>query len=72
MSERDAFIEDMRAKGCGNPRGLRIRNTRHGCTPFHAEIVFSIREAIGEGDPLDLLLSDEFLRRKLNLHARAL
>lgn len=29
-------------------------------------------EAVGEGDALDLLLRDEFMRRKFNLHGRAL
>jgi len=70
--ERDAFIEDMqRAKQCGKPRTLRgVRGTRDPL--FHAELCLTIRELIGEGDALDLLLRDEYNRRKLNLHARAL
>jgi hypothetical protein len=68
---RDAFIEQMeRAKQCGKPRGTRIRGSH--ATPFHAELCLMIRELIGEGDALDLLLRDEYNRRKLNLHARAL
>jgi hypothetical protein len=72
--ERDAFIEDMqRAKQCGKPRTLRnLRTPGPHATPFHAELCLTIRELIGEGDALDLLLRDEYNRRKLNLHARAL
>jgi hypothetical protein len=72
MSERDAFIEDMeRAKQCGKPRTLRgVRGTRDPL--FHAELCLMIRELIGEGDALDLLLRDEFMRRKFKLHARAI
>ena len=71
MTERDAFIEDMqRAKQCGKPRGLPTRGSH--ATPFHAELCLTIRELIGEGDALDLLLRDEYMRRKFNLHARAL
>jgi hypothetical protein len=36
------------------------------------EIVEQVREYIGDGDPFQVLLRDEFMRRKLNLHARAL
>jgi hypothetical protein len=68
---RDAFIEQMeRVKQCGKPRGTRIRGSH--ATLFHAELCLTIRELIGEGDALDLLLRDEYNRRKLNLHARAL
>jgi hypothetical protein len=35
-------------------------------------IVEQVREYIGDGDPLQVLLRDEFMRRKLNLRARAL
>lgn len=32
----------------------------------------AIRAGIGEGDPFQVLLRDEYNRRRLNLHARAL
>ena len=61
----------QRAKQCGKPRTLRgVRGTRDPL--FHAELCLMVRQLIGEGDALELLLRDEFNRRKLNLHARAL
>ncbi len=39
---------------------------------FHVNFCGQICERLGEGDALDLLLRDEFMRRKFNLHGRAL
>lgn len=39
---------------------------------YHEELCRVIAESVGDGDALDLLLRDEFMRRKFNLHERAL
>lgn len=39
---------------------------------YHTNLVSLIRERVGEGEPLDILLNDSFYREKFNLKARQL
>ena len=75
---RDAFLEHMenRSACCDydEPQSDAFEQTVRSAVAsfYHTNLVTLIRERVGEGEPLDILLNDSFYREKFNLKPRQL
>ena len=85
MTERDPFIEHMEFLCNCNGDNFEIDFDNEAVEMieelttslvrknlYHAALCTLIRECLGEGNPLDVLLRDAFMRHKFNLAPRAL